>query len=240
MISAAKDGAGALAVTEARSSGAEAFRTLRTNLLFSRSVRSLRMVSVTSAMPSEGKTTTIANLAATFAQQGMRVLVADCDLRRPRLHEMFGCPREPGLTNVLVGQTPLNEAVRPTSLEFLSVLPAGTLPPNPAELLGGEHMRKLLETIRESYDIVLVDSPPVHAAADASIIGRLADGVLVVVRAGKTSRDAAEDAVRTLATVGSLVIGAVLNDPDDRVQAYGGYYYYSYYGPAAEQKGVQL
>jgi capsular exopolysaccharide synthesis family protein len=221
--------------TEGRSGGAEAYRTLRTNLLFSQAVRSLRRMVVTSSSAAEGKTTTSANLAITFAQQGMRVLLVDCDLRRPQIHAAFGLPREPGLTQLVLGHADAAEVVRETEIPGLHVLTCGTLPPNPSELLGGERMRAVLETLGLHYDLVMMDTPPLAAAADAAILGRQSDGVLLVVRAGATERGAAEQAVQQLHAVGARIVGAVLNDPDAKVPMYGGYYgyYASYYGEEA-------
>lgn len=224
-----QNGAALVAATQSRSAGAEAFRTLRTNLVFSQAVQTLRVIGITSSGPAEGKTTTAANLSATFAQQGMRVIVLDCDLRRPRLHDVFGQSREPGLTNALIGQMDLDLVVRETGVPGLSFLPTGALPPNPAELLGGARMKEILSELRSRYDVVLVDMPPVHVAADALILSRETDGMVVVVRAGKTDRNAALDALKSLAGVGARVIGAVLNDPDHKVESHAGYYYYDYY-----------
>lgn len=224
-----------LVATDLRSIGAEAFRTLRTNLVFSQAVQSLRVVAVTSSVPGEGKTTTSANLAVTFAQQGMRVVLVDGDLRRPQVHEVFAQAREPGLTHALVGRSTIGDVIRKTSIEELHIIPAGALPPNPAELLGGARMKEVLEYLRERYDVVIIDTPPVHAAADALVLGRAADGVLIVVRAGRTDREAAQDAMRSLAGVGARVVGAVLNDPDHKTAGHGGYYYYEYYGSAEDR-----
>lgn len=210
-------------------SGAEAYRTLRTNLLFSRIASDLRSVVVTSSAPGEGKTTTAANLATAFAQQGMRVLLVDCDLRRPRLHEVFGVTREPGLTQLLLGKSPPRESIRETPVPRLHLLPGGTIPPNPSELLGSEAVRKLLDRFTGAYDLVILDTPPLLAASDAAILGAAADGVLVVVRAGQTDRAAAQHAMQQLAQVNARVVGAVLNDPDSTVRRHGGYYYYEYY-----------
>jgi capsular exopolysaccharide synthesis family protein len=216
-------------VSDLQSSGAEAFRMLRTNLLFSQSVGGLKTIVVTSATPGEGKTTTSANLAATFAQQGMRALLVDCDLRRARLHRMFGIDLAPGLTEMILGHNPAQEMVRPTDVPGLWVLPAGTLPPNPAELLGGSRMKRALQLLSEQYDVVVLDTPPLMAAADAAILGAGVDGVVLVVRAGQTERGAAQFAMQQLHGVGARVLGAVLNDPDAQVPLYGGYYYYNYY-----------
>jgi succinoglycan biosynthesis transport protein ExoP len=219
-----------VAAKEPHSQAAEAYRTLRTNLIFSQSLHALRTVVVTSSAPSEGKSTTAGNLAATFAQQGKRVLLVDCDLRKARLHKMFGVPREPGFTHLLLGLKPLGEVVRATPVEGLFFLASGTLPPNPAELVGGEQMKAGLAALAEEFDLVVLDTPPLLAASDAAILGRLVDGVLLVVRAGQTERDAAKQAVRQLVVGRARILGAVLNDPDSKVGKYGGHYQYEYYG----------
>lgn len=216
-------------VSDLRAAGSEAYRTLRTNLIFSQAIQSIRTLVVTSSAPAEGKTTTAANLAVTFAQQGLKVLIVDCDLRKARLHNVFSVPREPGLTHVVLGYNQISEVIRPTSVDGLSVLPAGALPPNPSELLGGPRMREVMEQLSAGYDLVIVDTPPLLAAADASVLGRFSDGVLLVVRAGHTDRGAAQQALQQLRTVGARVLGAVLNDPDAKVARQGGYYY-NYYG----------
>lgn len=224
--------AGLVTVHDARSSSAEAYRTLRTNLIFSQSVQTLRTLVVTSPAPSEGKTTTAANLAVSFAQQGMRVLIVDCDLRRSRLHKMFGVPREPGVTELVLGQIDQDTAVRETSVTGLYVLPSGQLPPNPSELLGGERMKKTLASLSEAFDLIVLDTPPLLAASDAAILATIADGVVIVVRAGVTEADAGQQAMAQLQSVGARVVGAVLNDPDSKLQQYGGYYNYEYAGEA--------
>ncbi|CAN5692365.1 polysaccharide biosynthesis tyrosine autokinase [soil metagenome] len=215
-------------VTQARSAGAEAYRAVRTNLIFSQSVTQLKTLVVTSTAASEGKSTTSANLAVAFAQQGLRVLLIDCDLRKARLHKVFGVPREPGLTQLVLGHAPVADLLRSTPVEGLSFLSSGTLPPNPAELLGGAAMRNMLAALEAEFDLIILDTPPLLAASDAAILGTVADGVLVVIRAGHTERGAARQAVQQLAGVGARVVGAVLNDPDAKVEQYGGYYYYNY------------
>jgi capsular exopolysaccharide synthesis family protein len=219
---------GLVTVHDASSAGAEAYRTLRTNLIFSQSVEALRSVVVTSAAPSEGKTTTAANMAVSFAQQGMRVAIIDCDLRRSRLHKMFSIPREPGLTEFILGQLDLDAVSRETTVPGLYVIPSGHLPPNPAELLGGNKMRTALAKLNEAFDLVVLDTPPLLAASDAAILATIADGVVMVVRAGVTEIEAGQQAIQQLASVGARVVGAVLNDPDAKVQKYGGYYKYEY------------
>jgi len=219
-------------LSDTRSSGAEAYRTLRTNLLFSAAVHALHRIVVTSPGPEEGKSTTAANLAIAFAQQGQRVLLIDCDLRRARIHRIFEESSLPGLTSVLAAGEPLAKALRATRVEGLMILPAGPLPPNPAELLGSAQMQQLLETLSESFDMLILDTPPLLAASDAAIVSRMTDGALVVVRAGRTERSALQTAVQQLATVGARVLGTVLNDPDAEVPKYAryyGYYYNNYY-----------
>jgi tyrosine-protein kinase Etk/Wzc len=226
-----------ITVADSNSSGAEAFRLLRTNILFSQSVRKLRTIVVTSASAKDGKTTTAANLAVTFAQHGTRVLLLDADLRRARLHTIFDVSREPGLTDVVLGRSTTREAVRPTLVDGLSFLPAGVLIPNPSEFLGGEPLHELLQDLAAEYDLVVLDTAPVFAASDSTILGRLADGALFVIRAGKTERSEAVDALNRLMRAGVRVIGGVMNDPDDRVSQSTSYYYgstYNYNMPRSE------
>ncbi|MGH7634059.1 MAG: CpsD/CapB family tyrosine-protein kinase, partial [Gemmatimonadaceae bacterium] len=225
------NGASLVTVSDGRSGSSEAFRTLRTNLIFSQAVQTLRVMVVTSPSPQDGKTTTVANLAVTFAQQGMRVVIVDCDLRRARLHTLFRTSREPGLTQLLLGQAAEGDVMRQTFVDGLSFISAGTLPPNPSELLGGTRMHDLIVSLASQFEVVLLDTPPVHAAADSLILGKMSDGVLLVLRAGHTERASALDAIHRLTSIGVRVVGAVLNDPDHKVPQYSGYYYYDYSGP---------
>ena len=223
-------------VNDVRSPSAESYRKLMTNLMYSASRPGLRIVVITSASAGEGKTTTAANLAVAFAQQGRRVALVDADLRRARVHDVFGLGLEPGLTDLLVGNATIEQAVRPSGIAGLSIIPAGTLPPNPLEFLGGERMHDLLGTLRERFDVVLIDTPPVLVTADAALMGVQADGVVLVVRAGKSERVAARHAVQQIVHLGGRILGAVLNDPDARTPRYGRYgdYYYGYGYTASE------
>jgi capsular exopolysaccharide synthesis family protein len=221
--------------------GIEAFRNLRTSLIWSDGGEALKTLVVTSAAPGEGKTLTAANLAVTLAYDGLRVLLVDCDIRRPRVHGLFRMPRSPGLMELLTASRhptgdPVSapDAIRETSIAGLSVLTCGALPSNAANLLSSTRMRVLLGELREQFDIIVLDTPPVLATADAGIVASLTDGVLLVVRAGTTDRNAAQRAYQQLANVGARVVGTVLNDPGGQVAKEGDYYYpYDY---AAEEQ----
>ncbi|WP_129676924.1 CpsD/CapB family tyrosine-protein kinase [Candidatus Chloroploca sp. Khr17] len=193
------------------SPAAEAFRTLRTNLLFSSLDRPLHTLLVTSTAPDEGKSTTLANLAVTMAQAEQRVLIVDCDLRRPSLHTIFGLPNERGLTSAVLAQDDGPLPIQPTSVPGLHVLTSGPLPPRPADLLGSRRMGALIERMRSEAEIVLFDTPPVVAVTDAATLASRVDGVLLVLHAGQTRRDRAREARRLLEQVKANIVGVVLN-----------------------------
>jgi capsular exopolysaccharide synthesis family protein len=205
---------------------AEAVRAVRTNVLFSSADEGVRSIVVTSAGPGEGKSLFSSNLSVSLAQAGQRVLHIDADMRRPRVHEIFEISQEPGLSNLLVGDCKPSEAVRKTEVANLAVLPAGMIPPNPAELLGSKRCEEYFATLSEHFDWVVVDSPPVLAVADASILANAATGVIFVVGADHTSRQTAKAAIEQLEAVQAHVIGAVLNRADVERNPY---YYSQYY-----------
>jgi tyrosine-protein kinase Etk/Wzc len=211
---------------------AEAYRSLRTNITFAQPDRVPRSIIVTSPAPGDGKSTTAANLAITMVQQGKSCLLIDGDMRRGRLHETFGGSREPGLSNVLLGQLSLAEAARVTGKERPALLTTGTVPPNPAELLGSERMRRLMEAALEQYDLVIIDAPPLNIVTDAAVVARHADGVLVVARAGVTQQAALAYTFEQLAAVRAPVIGSILNDADPLRERHYGSYMNEYYTPA--------
>lgn len=220
--------------------GAEAFRLLRSSLKWTQRDAAGKTLVVSSALSGEGKTTTSANLAAVCALEGKRVLVIDCDLRRPRLHQVFRVPRQPGLAQVLSGSVSPAAAVRDTFVSGLSLLPAGAHADRFADLLGSDRMRALLGGLAAHFDTIILDTPPMLAVADAAVLAPLVDGVVLVVGAGATNRGAVEEALQRLESVGANIVGAVLNDPRGDVPRYGGRYsYYNpYQTPYAESTGT--
>lgn len=209
-----------------RSGVAEAFRTLRTNLEFASVDAPVRTVLVTSASAGEGKTVTAANLAVAFAQAGKHVLLVDADLRKPGIHLVFDLPNDRGLTSLLRTNGPRIESVtHAPDQENLLVLTSGPLPPNPAELLGSQRMRALMEQLTAGADLVVVDGPPVHAVADPLILSALVDGTLLVIDSARSRPQAVRLAVDTLSRAGAHVLGVVLNQlPAGSRSEYAGYY----------------
>jgi tyrosine-protein kinase Etk/Wzc len=224
---------------------AEAYRVLRTNLIFSSAESTGRAVVVTSANPGEGKTTTAANLAVALALNGAKVLVVDGDLRRPTLHQHFGVAKTPGLSDLIVGRTQASESIHGTRFKGLQILACGYAAPNPAELLGSASMKQILNALRTCYDWVIVDTPPILAMADTPVLCPLVDGVVLVVAAESTSRPALVRALDQIASVGGKVTGVVLNKVDLKRNSYYysqyyGEYYRSYYaeGPSRRSSGA--
>jgi len=213
--------------TDVESSGAEAFRMLRTGLAFSSAERPLRTIAVTSPGPSEGKSTVAVNLASVLAQAGSRVLLVDADLRHPMLHTVFKHKKKPGLSDVIISSSSPNEAIFATGLDGLFCLPCGTIPPSPADLLTLSATRALLKRLTNEYDCVVIDTPPVLVAADSPIIGAMVDTTIMVVRAGRTALDAVDHARTAMLGGGAHLSGIVLNDVK-RSGRYGRYYYYYY------------
>jgi non-specific protein-tyrosine kinase len=211
-----------ITVREPRAPAAEAYRTVRTNIQFSSLERQLHTIMVTSSAPDEGKSTTLANLAVTMAQAEQRVIVVDCDLRRPALHTIFGVSSESGLTTTLVDKAAAI-ALQPTGVEGLRILPTGPLPPSPADVLGSRHMAALIERLKGEADVVLFDAPPITAASDAAVLATRLDGVLLVARSGKTRRDRAREAVQLLQKVNAHIVGVVLTDARVEKGGYGSY-----------------
>lgn len=219
-------------VQDPKSLAAEAYRTIRTGILLSQAGEPPRTILLTSAQPSEGKTTTSINLAVSLAGNGSNVILIDSDLRRPSLHKGLGISNQGGgLTEILTGQIPLESAIRTDVVKRLSVITAGSIPPNPAELLGSREMFNLIKGLEALYDFVIIDSPPILAVTDSIVLSRYVDGVVMVVRGAQTPRRVVQDAKSRLSAVGARLLGVILNDVNIRGGDYYYYnkYYYSYY-----------
>lgn len=224
---AAPNGGRLVTARDPSSPVSEAYRALRTNIAFSRMEGMPRLLVLTSATPGDGKSTTAANLAATLAQQEGSCVLVDADMRRGALNELFGFEREPGLSDVLVGHSPIDRALRSVVLDSgakLDFLPTGVLPPNPAELLGSERMKELLGALRQRYSAVILDAPPLNVVTDAAVLGTRADGVILVARAGRSERAAVGYALEQLESVRAPVLGTLLNDIDVKRDRYYGSY----------------
>lgn len=213
-----------ITIDNPRSPITEQYRTLRTNIEFSSVDQVYKTIIVTSSSPGEGKSTTVANLAVAFAQQKKKVLLVDADLRKPTVHYTFNLKNVRGLTNVLTKQVVLTEAVQPTDVEHLSILTCGPIPPNPAELLGSSSMSQFIELAKTQFDVVLFDTPPILAVADAQILANKVDGSILVISSGTTEQDAAVKSKDLLESAKGKVLGAVLNKKKASDSQY--YYYY--------------
>jgi len=215
-------------ITDVRSPITEAYRHLRTSLLLSSAGKPPKRILITSSQPAEGKTTTGINTAFMLAQTGAQVLMIDCDLRRPRLHAQFDLPNTKGLTTWLSGEKNLDGLIQTCEkAPNLKVLTCGPVPPNPAELLGSEEMRKLLDILSEQYAHIIIDSPPAISFTDASILSTMVDGVILVVHGGRSSRAVVRRAKQQLLDVGAHIFGVVLNNV--KVETHDEYYYSRYY-----------
>jgi succinoglycan biosynthesis transport protein ExoP len=222
-------------ITQARpqSPMSESYRALRTSLLLSNLGSPPKVIMVTSALPQEGKSTTSTNTAIVLAQKGVRVLLIDADLRRPSIHKILGMGPRSGLSNVLTGSTTLEKAITQTSiLPNLFILPAGTPPPNPAELLASSNMRDMLTELRDQFDHIVVDTPPSLSVTDAVVLSQRADAVVLVIRSGQTTKQSLRRARDLLAQVNAKVVGVLLNAVDLSSPDY--YYYYEYQGKYAQ------
>ncbi len=233
--------------TRPKSTRAEAFRQLRTNVQFVEAAQGAKSIVLSSSIPSEGKSSTIANLAIAMADAGQKVLLIDCDLRKPKVHKYFGLEGSVGLTNYLIDQAQLEDVIQPWGRNGLKVLPAGQIPPNPSELLGSAAMKKLLLKLEQDFDLILLDTAPVLPVTDTAILSKITGGVVMVVAVGKTTKPQLQGALAQLETVGATLLGFVMNKiPTKGVDAYGyhqgykyGYKYgYSYsYGAYSEVYG---
>ncbi len=217
----------------------EAYKALRTNLIFSLTEEGGKLIVVTSSNASEGKSTNCLNTAITFAELGARVCVVDCDLRKPNVARLCRAKGSPGLSNVLVNLNTLSDVVHKNVYPNLDIIYSGDIPPNPAELLVTDKMDEVLKELSETYDYVFLDTPPVIVATDSSLLASKASGVLLVVRQGKTDRDDLAETVQQLQFVKAKILGVLFNDVDFSTGKKRGYKgrYYSQYGYVSRVPG---
>ncbi len=211
-----------ITLTNPRSPASEAYRTLRTNLLFSSLSKPIHTLVVTSPAPEEGKSTALANLAVTMAQSGRKTIIVDCDLRRPSQHTLWGVDQQPGLTSMVLDQLSKPPLVE-VGVDNLRLLPSGPLPSNPADFLTSAQMDSIIEQLTAKADFVLFDAPPVIAVTDAALLAAKLGGVLLVIRTGHTRRDHAERAKELLERVNVHIVGVVMTEAQVDVRM-GGYY----------------
>ena len=219
---------GLIAASDLKSPATEAYRVLRTNIHYATSEDEQRTLLFTSAGPGEGKSATSANTAVVLAQGGKKVVVIDCDLRKPTQHVLFGVERTIGITNVLVENWSVDDVIKKTEVPNVSIIPSGPLPPNPAELLGTTKFVKMLESLKERFDVIVIDSPPNIAVTDANIIASRVDGVVLVCNTETVKPEMAKKSKGLLQNAKANILGVVLN----RMAVHGDdyYYYYYYYG----------
>jgi tyrosine-protein kinase Etk/Wzc len=237
-LSGMRSNSGLITLDSAKSITAESFRSLRTNLQFAVLEKRGRVFHFTSPMQGEGKTTITANLGITLALMGSRTLIIDLDLRKPRIHHIFGINREPGITHLLAGKADFKEILRPAAIEHLYVIPAGIIPPNPSELLSQQGLSDFLDKTRKEFDYILIDSPPVLPVTDSLLLGRLADSSFIVLTLGVTTFPAAEHAIKQLRNVNVNIAGAIINKikPSAGYGYYHNYYHYYYGDESPEEK----
>lgn len=230
-----KHGVSLVSVTDPSSVVAEQFRTIRTNIQFSAVDKKIQSLVVTSAEPSEGKSTVSSNLAVVWAKQNEKVLLIDADLRRPTAHRAFNLLNAAGLSSYLSNNAVYEEIIQETEVPNLSVISSGPVPPNPAELLNSRHINTLIERLEDEYDIIIFDVPPINTVTDAQLLANKADGVILVVPQGIAEKGSVTHAVEQLNKVHAKVLGTVMNrfKADKAPGYYGGYYggnYGGYYG----------
>ena len=214
--------------------GAEAYRVIRTGIQFAQAGKELQTIALTSCTPNEGKSTTIANLAVVLTQAGKSVLLIDCDMRNPTVHKNFNLSNKVGLSSCISMGTAVADAVQATGIEGLDALTAGVIPPNPSELLGSERMQNILQRAKEEYDYVLIDTPPVLPVTDSLVLGRMVDGLILVIDSGEIKVEMAREVKNQLVHAGANILGVVLNKVRSEHHGYG-YGYYYYYGNDGEK-----
>jgi capsular exopolysaccharide synthesis family protein len=213
-------------LTDSKSVAAEAYRTLRTNIQFSSYDQEVRVITVTSSRPGEGKSTVACNMAITFAENGKKVLLVDTDLRRPTVHKKFRLPNSLGIVNVIMNMEMISEVIHHDVTEGLDIITSGVIPPNPSELLGSKKFQRFLDEMKDQYDTIILDSPPLLAVTDAQVLTTLSDGTVVVAQHGVTKKDEIMQAKSLLEKVKGNILGVVLSQIPEEDNGY--YYYYSY------------
>ena len=205
----------------------EQYRAIRTNIEYSNVDQNTKTILVTSSDKNEGKTTTVSNLAVSFANLNKKVLLIDCDLRNPSIHKMFRLNNIYGLTDILAKDRAVDKCIQETELENLYVLTAGATPPNPAEILSSEKMKNLIEDLKNIYDYIFIDTPPIGLVTDAGVLSSFIDGVVLVVKSESVEKKYLEETKKKLDAVDARILGAILNSYKSEQKDYN---YYSYYG----------
>jgi capsular exopolysaccharide synthesis family protein len=216
-----------IALKKLKSQVSEQFRTLRTNIRFSSLGNEIKSIVITSSLPGEGKSTIISNLAVAMAKSGKRVIIVDCDLRKPTIHKKFLQSNSQGLTNILVQDKKILEVINTTNVPNLYIIPSGPIPPNPSELIGSKNMKDILNELNKLFDVVLIDTPPVLYISDAQILSALSQGTIIVSSYGKSEKNQLLNAKENIEKVGGKILGVVINKIPEK---YNGDYknYYSY------------
>lgn len=237
-IGLVQSGSDKLVSLDSRSSVAEAYRVLRTSVLLSSVDRPPKTILITSGQPGEGKTTTVVNTAISLAQLGAKVLIVDCDLRKPAVHKVLGLGNQRGLTTLFSSGTPIERVIQKLSIANVSVLPSGPIPPNPSEMISSAKMKRMLSALEEIYDHIIIDSPPLLRVTDPVILSTLVDGVILVVHGGKSTREVVRRTRQELSLAGARIFGVVLNNVEPGHGAYEDYSYESYSDYEPESTGT--
>ena len=219
---------------------AEAYRMLRTSILLSTAEHPPKTVLVTSGQPGDGKTVTVFNIAYALAQLNAEVVIVDCDMRKPKIRKLHQLANDEGLSTLLTTGGDLNEFIKTTSVPHLSILPCGAAPPNPSELISSDKMKELLRSLAGRFDYVIIDSPPLATFTDPMILSTLVDGVILVVKSGRSKGELVRRVCQDLSNVGAKVLGVTLNSFNMRREGYGYYQYYRYYYDYISQNSRNL
>ncbi len=206
----------------------EAYNELRTNISFSIPKKGCKVICVTSAIASEGKSTTLVNNSIVFAKSGEKVLLVDCDLRKPNVNKILKISNDKGISNILVSSAEIKDVININVIENLDVITSGDIPPNPVELLSSDRMAEVISELSENYDYIFIDAPPINVVTDAALISKVCDGVMVVIRQGVVEKKFLVDAVKKLRFVNAKIIGFVINFMPNSKHGYGNYKYGSY------------